>query len=378
MTTKPPHAPQSEPHQDFRAVVPQGLPPQIPAGPPPEPPLRAVARKRAAPASLAPVAHPGLGVVATAAGDAPEISAEQVEATLRNVFPSAPAGSIDKLTAGVLAALQAPEAQLARQIPGAHGAFEYYMANARHIRTHGADTDFSDFTGHLPLVRVRLPATGNFTDKLPPVIATPMGFVIPNDRKIASLEMLPQLTNGRAAGRVDLITPPRSPSATEGARFGAIALYLGYTNAGDVAPSFFILEAGTATGAPMVLFYSPSMGPIINARSGYAPTHFSRETNFYSAWLTMKPDQPGEPQQLIITSTNTSTGVDTPPYIQIRISYENRGAVAPSNDPLSLILHAAARIGVIGEALHDDPGITEDIAKVLLSWDLTWNRKPVP
>src|SRR4029077_8046228 len=85
--------------------------------------------------------------------------------------------------------------------------------------------------------------------------------------------------------RIDLITPARAANT----RFGAIAVYLGYRNKADRGPSFYLLEAGTATGDAKMIYFSPSMKPITSVTSYYLPTPFVTMRNTYSGGLTMKP-----------------------------------------------------------------------------------------
>lgn len=308
---------------------------------------------------------------------APAVNRAEVQAALKALFPSS---SVDEgTTDAVLSLLQkGPAAALGARLAESDPTISYYMANADHKRSRGTN---SQFIGHLPLVRVRLPETGTlFGDDVVPNISTAIGIMLPNDRKIASVEMAEQLT-GQSFARVDLLTPVRS--SPKGARFGAVATYLGYAQVTDPAPTSFILEAGTATGEAMVLFASQGMNPIINQQTQYQPTPFSKPTNWYSGWLTMNANDPNEPETLVVTSTDTSTDPNDPdvgqtPYIQITLSYQKLAA-PPSYNPTLIILEAAARIGIIARAMNfsmGSSGIPEDIAAVLLGWDLDWVTKP--
>ncbi len=229
--------------------------------------------------------------------------------------------------------------------------------------------------GQLPLVRCSLPLTGDFTADPVPVIPTAIGTLQPGDRKIASVAMLSQFTT-QPAKRVDLLTPPRDTLVK--ARFGAIALYLCYAEANDDVPSFYILEAGTATGEARVLFIAEGMGAIVNKQTSYQPTSFSKPTNYYNGKLTMHADPPGEPDVLVVTSTDTSgQGPDAgeTPYIQITLTYQKLPG-PQGYDPVGIILQAAARVGLIGKALGIDPGVPEDVAAVLFGWSLAWISPP--
>ena len=69
---------------------------------------------------------------------------------------------------------------------------------------------------------------------------------------------------GYSLKRLDLITPARDIL-----RFGAISVFLGYRKKTDAAPSCYILEAGTATGQPKVVYLGKKIGSPINAYAGY-------------------------------------------------------------------------------------------------------------
>jgi hypothetical protein len=239
----------------------------------------------------------------------------------------------------------------------------YYLGEAVHSRSIPIP---STFEGHLPLARVTLPMTGGNEP-----IETAIGWLIPNDRKILNVGVLPTLI-GRKAARVDMVTPPRSPSQT-GGRFGAVALYLGYDTEDAPGPSFYILEAGTATGQPKVLFYGEKVNEwIINKQTSYQPTPFCSPANFYSGILKMSPTDPDEISSLTIQSR---TAVDSNPYIQIDVTYKPQ-RVPPMYKPLDLILEAAARVGIIGDAIGIDPGTETKIAAALFGGKLDWIQDP--
>jgi hypothetical protein len=289
-----------------------------------------------------------------------------VQDALQKLFPDA---TIDQgVVSRVKGALAAGGTTPPAVGPAAPPGVTFYRADAQHARVRGAT---STFVGHLPIVRVRLPATGSLLDV--PVIQTPLGVLIPNDRKIASVEQAPNFTTEPVA-QIDLLTPPRAPDAG-GGRFGAIAVYLCYDTPGAAAPTSYILEAGTATGQPQVLFPSQGMNPILNRQTSYEPTPFSKSTNFYSGKLTMNGN---EPQSLVVSSTDTSgqgPGAGPTPYITVTIQY-TKLAAPPSYDPLALLVEAAARVGIIGNAIGVNPGIAPEIAAALAGWALSWVNKP--
>jgi hypothetical protein len=214
---------------------------------------------------------------------------------------------------------------------GSADAFTYYTAHATHTRfAHPAHSFMND----LPLVRV--PLAAKTADAVP--ISTSIGQVIPQDHLFASVSQLSFKYGddlGYDVARIDLITPARSG----GARFGAIALYLGYKNASDASPSFYVLEAGTATGEARVAFISPEFGVIPAEKKWYQPTPFTTEDAYYAGKLIMNGD---DPDQLIVNAL----GVTKQPEVQVSIAYE-KVATPLYIWPAFLTLMAAARIGLI-------------------------------
>lgn len=293
-----------------------------------------------------------------------------LRAALQKTFPEA------KLTLEIVAEIgHAVDNGIAPSEDGDPDNFTYYMANATHTRTLGIH---SSFTGHLPLVRYRLPATGNFDTHPVPVVSTAIGNLLPQDRKIASVEMVHKLVNtSQQAERVDILSPARA-SGPQGSRFGAFATYLCYTNADDPKPSWYILEGGTATGQPRVLYSSQGMTWIINKTLGYVPTAFSKPTDFVSGLLTMNGNEPKSLEIRVTDTTGDSPWSDpAKPYITVFIQYDKR-AQPPPNSPVHIILEAAARLGVIGNHLHMPTGVPEDIAAFFGGAGLGWIIEPTP
>jgi len=296
--------------------------------------------------------------------------AASVQTALQDAFP----GAAQKVT--ITTATDIIDAVNAGTQPvpaGGAAGFRYYMAQATHSRTIGTN---SSFVGNLPLVRVPLPQSGNFDTNLVPVIQTGIGALIPEDRLIASVDMVSELFgHAQPVARVDLLTPARAPGV-KGARFGAFATYLCYANAADLFPSWYILEGGTAPGVPRVLYASQGMDWIVNKQLGYQPTTFSKVTDWVSGLLVMHGN---EPYSLEIRVSDTSgKGPDadpSKPYVQVYIQYIP--LPGPSdNNPFGLIIEAAARLSVIGDAIGMDAGITEDIAAFFGAETLNWITKP--
>ena len=211
---------------------------------------------------------------------------------------------------------------------------EYYLAHATHSRI--VEPGKHSFTSHLPLVRVTLAAT----DANAPVQSTMLGDVDPKDHLFQSIEQVAfKLKNdlSQAPQRVDLVTPARSL----GTRFGAIAVYVGYYDPAG-APSFYVLEAGTATGDTMVYYLSPDFQPIMNTRKWFAPTPFTNDQAYYWGNFVMNGDQPGE---LHVKAMNSNQETE----VTVNVVYEKL-AQPKYIFPALLTAEAAARVGVIAIA----------------------------
>jgi hypothetical protein len=217
----------------------------------------------------------------------------------------------------------------------------------------------SEFMLELPIVRVPLP------DKLTAEntrISTEIGDVdFSNDHLLGSVDLLaakyvgPGYLAARPA-RVDLLTPARAL----GTRFGAISVYLGYKNATDKGPSFYILEAGTATGDAKMVYFSPDMKPIPSVTSYYLPTPFVSMRNTYSGGITMQaaPNE-DEPATLLVESRAPG---EKDPYITVTVHYK-RSPEIELPVPVELIADAAARVALVAREMGVPSG--EPLERVL-------------
>lgn len=243
-----------------------------------------------------------------------------------------------------------------------------YLGQADHHRVKGMSpasaSTHSEFMLELPMVRVALP------DKLTTentVLATEIGDVdFAKDHLLGSVDLIASKYGGAGylgarPARVDLITPVRSVKW----RFGAIAVYLGYLHTGDRSPSFYLLEAGTATGDAKMIYFSPSMKPISNVTSYYLPTPFVTMRNTYSGGITMQaPPHEDEPQTLLVESRVPG---EKDPYITVTVTYRR----APELDlpmPIELTADAGARVALIAKAMgvpSGEPleGVLADLAR---------------
>jgi hypothetical protein len=228
--------------------------------------------------------------------------------------------------------------------------FSFYVANALHARQ-GAP--HSKFTGHLPLVRMSIPEHGN-TQNLS-VLHSPGGDMLPTDRLYASIDVLwgtygtDPIFAQRGVNRperIDFIGAPR----LSGARFAAISLYLCYAHKADTKPSFYILEAGLATGRPRMPYLARTMTETLTAFTQYEPTSFSKKSHVYTANLSMLPD--GEPDTLLVKvyERMPPNGPPDQNYINVTVQYEKRPTPVLTN-PFHLTIEAGARVQAIADAL---------------------------
>jgi hypothetical protein len=263
----------------------------------------------------------------------------------------------------------APDAWNPAPAPEEQGAYQYYDAFAEHMRSQH-EKPHSGFVGLLPQVRITLP-------ELPPadsVLArTAIGFVFTQDHLLASMSAVRSRMIQRFGAayaditRVDVISPARL-----GSRFGAIGLYLGY-RAHQALPSFFVLEAGLATGPSVRLFFSPDMSKIVHAPTSYLPTPFVELSNTYDGALIMNGEHP---QMLIVESfrePRTAVGA----RIHVNVTYEQRTASSVTKlAPGDITLMAAERIAAVGHALGESAielqGLLAPAGQAL-----AWIKKPV-
>lgn len=251
-----------------------------------------------------------------------------------------------------------------------------YLAYADHHRVKGlppsAEKMESHFVLPLPVVRVRLPATLTAENA---VIETAIGDVdLLKDHLYGSVDQIAAKYGGSdyfgaRPARVDLLTPARSV----GWRFGAMAVYLGYRKADDRAPSFYMLEAGTATGEAKMIYFSPNMGLISNVTSYYLPTPFVTMDNTYSGGVTMSaaPNE-DEPQTLLVESRSPG---QKDPYITVTVTYK-RARTLELAMPIELTADAGARVYLIAKALGvQSSGPLEDVLADLAR-TFQWKQMP--
>ena len=210
----------------------------------------------------------------------------------------------------------------------------YYEAQAEHARK---APPMDAFVGKLSMARVTLPASE------PETIQTRLGSVEPRDHLLATLAEVQKEYGSEVSypiARVDLVSPAR----LGGTRFGAIGVYLGYADAAGM-PTFYILEAGTATGDSKVLYFKEFGDGIITSFTGYRPTPFSNPKHAYNGKLTLNGDSP---DRLQVTARRAS---DAEHYIRIDVHFtetNNPDVVWPA-------FHIMRALGIVIDRLHHVP-----------------------
>lgn len=224
----------------------------------------------------------------------------------------------------------------------------------------------------LPMVRVTLP------EKLEAgktILATEIGDVdLTRDHLLGSIDLVDAKYGGSAylggrPARVDLITPARAV----GSRFGAIAVYLGYRKKTDRGPSFYMLEAGTATGDAKMIYFSPDMKPIQSVTSYYLPTPFVSMRNTYSGGITMQaaPNE-DEPDQLVIHSYAAG---EKDPYITVTLKYR-RTPTLELPIPIEITADAGARVALIAKTMGIASAVELEPVLAELAKTLYWREYP--
>jgi hypothetical protein len=307
----------------------------------------------------------------------PSVDDATVDGFTRALYKKQPAAALKAGFPPPQAALAAPE-EAARASGSGTPAYPLYVAQATHHRvrsmtsaTLGSNSNVpfeSEFVGYLPMVRVPLPAV------LPPGdnfgFTTQIGQVyLSSDHLVGSVQLVAQKYAdqlGYTPGRVDLITPART--GVTRSRFGAIAAYLGYKNYGDTQPSFYLLEAGMATGQAMMLYFGRTMSSMIEQRSGYVPTAYSSDQNFYKGHLVVQNNEP-------ISLTVQAIPPQSQAYIQVSVAYQPITSI--DNDPFTLLLDAAARVALVGNRMGAPSGIPlGDVLADYAANELPWVVQP--
>lgn len=351
---------------------------QTPDRCPPPPPDAAVPGTSAATAAAAP---------ADASAEMKAVGPKKYQAikgALTHAFPQASVSNniVDKVVRLLLYRGSGPNgdgtqrevAPLSRRVEAKE--HRLYLGDAVHYRVKSmpplSQPMRSEFMMTLPMVRVTLPQK---LDAKSANLATELGDVdLSRDHLLGSVELVaskyeaPQYLGYRPA-RVDLITPTRRA----GSRFAAMAVYLGYRNLTDAGPSFYLLEAGTATGDAKMIYFSPDMNPIGSVPSYYLPTPFVSMSNTYSGGVTMQPaPHQDEPQRLVVRSYSPG---DKDPYITVTVQYK-RATSIDLPIPLEITADAGARVALIAKTMGLDSAVQLQELLANLGRNLSWMEYP--
>lgn len=271
----------------------------------------------------------------------PEILRDQMGALLRVAFPDPRVQIGEALITSALSMMpenvqesavgEAAGLLLGQEIPKVEHEFVlgYYLAKAHHIRR-----GVHSFVGHVPMVRVVLPDVRED-------ISTKIGIVYAGDHRLYRRAMVADhyasLLDFEPT-RVELTTPARFL----GARFAAVATYTLFH--GDSIGAW-VLEAGMATGEPMVLFISPD-GDKITRRAWYEPTPFSKDSNFYKGSVTFNGDN-----SLSVMSLSVHETREAESHMDVTVHFE------PVENPepcfaSKLTFEAACRVATIAQKLN--------------------------
>ncbi|APR82102.1 Hypothetical protein A7982_07451 [Minicystis rosea] len=251
-----------------------------------------------------------------------------------------------------------------------------YLGDATHHRVKSAapaqQPMESQFTLSLPMVRVTLPEK---LDEQTRVIETAIGDVdLSRDHLLGSIDLIHAKYGsaeylGQRPARVDLITPARLAHA----RFGAMAVYLGYRKKTDRSPSFYMLEAGTATGDAKMIYFSPNLEPIKSATSYYLPTPFVSMSNTYSGGITMRP-APDEDEIAELLVKSYAPG-SKDPYITVTLRYR-RVSSLDLPLPTEITADAGARVALIAKTMGIASAVELQSVLAELAKTLHWEEYP--
>jgi hypothetical protein len=250
--------------------------------------------------------------------------------------------------------------------------YTIYRLEAKHTRREPIE---SAFTGKCQAVRVTLPATNVDRGSY---IGTFIGKVEASDHLLFSVQAVRefyQQTTGTTPKleRVDLITGARYL----GRRFSPVSIFLGYSRADQTElPCFYILEGGSASGQPKVLYLAKDMNALIHQRSGFSFTPLACANNWYKGGLEMKTDM-RHPARVYLTSAQERDGRFD--YLDLSVRYTVVKDVRRVVAPFELQVEAAMRVLAIAEQigceLQQGHGggmqpVLGPIAEALMPWDV--------
>lgn len=233
----------------------------------------------------------------------------------------------------------------------------YFQVRATHTRP-----GVHEFVGVLPMARFALPETEQLD------FLTDIGVVFAGDHHVYTRALVVQKYGeviealDYQLGDVYLTTPARYL----GARFGAIAIYELFDK--DGVRRGYILEAGMATGEPMMLYCSPGGGKITR-KASYQPTPFSAPENYYTGEVSFTPAGPQELTVRVFTPDELAAHT---PHVTIRAQF--LPATPGPTFGSELTMEAALRVAAIAVARGSKDPIM--LALAPFGRALHWNHKP--
>lgn len=219
---------------------------------------------------------------------------------------------------------------------------DYWIAKGTHHRTSPIE---SKFPVQLSMARVSVSEDWEQTP-----IETAIGTMYAGDHKLYSFSVAEQYLK-EVAEAMHLKLPAldrchvMSPARAGGARFGAIGVYLFYTEE-QRKPFAYALEAGMATGESRVLYFAPDFISPILRHGYYKPTPFSDPDFCYRGLVTLSKE--GEPATFYVEVLNDPK---SNAHMRVDLVYSLVSAQdAPCVFPALLTLQAACRVAAIADA----------------------------
>jgi hypothetical protein len=219
---------------------------------------------------------------------------------------------------------------------------DYWIGTGTHHRTSPIE---SKFAMQLSLVRISVADNWELTP-----IETAIGTMYAGDHKLYSPKVASDYLSDVSdtlqlklpvLDRVHVMSPTRSG----GARFGAIGVYLFYTE-NQRRPFAYALEAGMATGESRVLYFGPDFVTPILRHGYYTPTPFSDPNFYYRGLVTLTAE--GDPATFCVEVLNDKQSAA---HMRVDVAYSLVSEKdVPNVFPAILTLQAACRIAAIAEA----------------------------
>ncbi len=304
---------------------------------------------------------------------------EHIRRGLKNTYGNHLHQVSDRMVDGVVRSLHAryshPKLPKLKSVPSRHiprGSSDdgktYYVVTPVHSRV-ALSEGCEQFQQPVPMARYRLPETGQEN------ISTSLGKAYAGDRKFNNMKDLRDRVSkslGYSPARADVIAGIR-----DWGRFAPVTLYLGYRNENDKAPSFYVVEAGIATGQSRTLYLAKDFDKNqVQAQSMYDPTQFANNAHWYNARLVMAGDDP----QMVTIFSGETKDIDKA-YVKITLTYVKQYQAPKNIVAYDYLLDASMRLAAIGEAVgltrkNNTFGILQGPLAYLGRTELNWYAKP--